>query len=665
MKGIKTQYRVILMATMCAAGMGGAYAGLDTTLDVPQAPIVFYVHGHLNIVFSSNTTTTAYASYVPGGLESAFEYDVETRPVGGGEWSVHAGSLSKYASVAETEFRDTSRFYWLGTSQLDSSVEVRARIRITKAGDAKYGAWSDWGSLGTAEVLAEVGGTIINTTSSRSGLADDGNVNTYFESGSDVGSLPPTWTGIDAGYEVAVTRIRFTHRSFSAVSRPRGRGAVFEAASNADFSDAVQLHVVPNNYDPYVVNDVLLPAPVRARYFRVRTAASQYCNFTEVQWVGESGCGVVVGDGVEVNHEGEADVFDYRAHVAVQGETGRMSSLRLLRGYSSSGPFEAISGTLSPSDSLVAVDDVSGVGMPCHYCWECTMNSGLILTGAVSSAYIRPRQLERDAADQTTFGEGVALLPVNALFPDKTYTVGFAASLAFDGIIEGSTSPNIWFGSTNPVIGVSLSAPSHLSCVFVNADLQNDNRPARMKRLAFYGAMSVSAMNAGAYDQLTGRITTYQRSDDKKWFRYISTDTNTLHSCLFGYAPVGEQWCGHSREIRFVGWTEADEVDSGKVFAPAGVSLACSGMKVTIRWTAAVNATSISIERRQQGGGDWTLVAQNVDPALLSYTDDSTLRGGKVYEYRVRATGLGGMMTAEAEPVLIEVPRSGFILTFR
>ena len=86
-------------------------------------------------------------------------------------------------------------------------------------------------------------------------------------------------------------------------------------------------------------------------------------------------------------------------------------------------------------------------------------------------------------------------------------------------------------------------------------------------------------------------------------------------------------------------------------------------MRVTVRWTAAVNATTISIERRQLGYGDWTVVAQNVDPALLSYTDSSRLHGGTVYEYRVRATGVGGMMSAEAEPVLVEVPKHGFVLT--
>ena len=655
----KKLYGMILAATMCVAGMV-AHADLDDSLVAPQASMVFYVHGHLNIVFPSNTTTTAYASFSGNTTEANFAYDVQTRPVGGSEWTAHSGSLSKYNSGKTTDFRDTSRFYWLGASTLGSSVEVRARIRITQTG-----VWSEWSNLGTVEVLDEVGGTIINDASasnSNIGKADDGDVNTFFES-----SAEPSWTGIDAGSEVSVTRIRFTHRNYNYDSYKRGYGAVFEAANNADFSDAEQLYTVPNNYDPYVVNDVQLPTQVRARYFRVRTTSSKCCNFTEVQWISESGCGAVVGDGVKVNREGEDDVFDYRAHVAAQGETGRISSLRLLRGYSSSGPFEAISETLSPSDSLVAVDNVSGVGMPCYYCWECTMNSGLVLTGAVSSVYVRPRQLERDAEDQTAFGTGVAQLPVNTLFPGKTYNTGSggAESNAFDG--NTNSSPNKYIGSgsgtTNPVIGVSLPVSAHLACVFVNADCRNSDRYKRMNKLAFYGAASISALNEGEYDQLTERISTYQTSADQKWFRYVSIDTNTLYSCLFGYAPVGEAWCGHSREIRFVGWTKEDEIASGKVFAPEGVSLACNGMGVvTVSWTAAENATSISIERRQQGDSDWTLAAQNVNPALLSYTDDSRLHGGAIYEYRIGATGLGGMMSADAEPVFVEVPKPGFMM---
>ncbi len=660
----KKLYGMILAATMCVAGMV-AHADLDDSLVAPQASMVFYVHGYLNIVFPSNTTTTAYASFSGNTTEANFAYDVQTRPVGGSEWTAHSGSLSKYNSGKTTDFRDTSRFYWLGASTLGSSVEVRARIRITKSGDAKEGKWSEWSDLGTVEVLDEVDGTIINSSSSNIGKADDGDVNTFFES-----SAEPSWTGIDAESVVSVTRIRFTHRNYNYDTYKRGFGAVFEASDNADFSNAVQLYTVPNNYDPYVVNDVQLPTQVRARYFRVRAAAGKICNFTEVQWISESGCGAVLGDGVKVNREGEDDVFDYRAHVAVQGETGRMSSLRLLRGYSPSGPFEVVSETFSsPSNSLATVDDVSGVGMPCYYCWECTMNGGLVLTGAVSSVYIRPRQLERNAEDQTAFGTGVAQLPVNALFPGKTYNTGSggAESNAFDG--NTNSSPNKYIGSgsgiTNPVIGVSLPVSAHLACVFVNADCSS-TRTKRMKNLAFYGAADISALNDGEYDKLTEQITTYQNSDNQKWFRYVSTDTNSLHSCLFGYAPVGQEWCGHSREIRFVGWTKEDEMASGKVFAPEGVSLACNGMGVvTVSWTAAENATSISIERRQQGDSDWTLVAQNVNPASFSYTDDSTLHGGTIYEYRVGATGLGGMMSAEADPVFVEVTKPGLVIVVK
>ena len=186
---------MILAATMCVAGMV-AHADLDDSLVAPQASMVFYVHGHLNIVFPSNTTTTAYASFSSNTTEANFAYDVQTRPVGGSEWTAHSGSLSKYNSGKTTDFRDTSRFYWLGASTLGSSVEVRARIRITKSGDAKEGKWSEWSDLGTVEVLDEVDGTIINDASasnSNIGKADDGDVNTFFES-----SAEPSWTGIDA-----------------------------------------------------------------------------------------------------------------------------------------------------------------------------------------------------------------------------------------------------------------------------------------------------------------------------------------------------------------------------------------------------------------------------------------------------------------------------------
>ena len=492
----KSAIEKLALFLMAAAFATFAYADLDETLVAPESSVVFYVHGHLNLVFTSNDTTVAYASFVSGQSETAFAYDVEIRPTGDGEeaWTSCSGTLSKYTSASNREFRDASRFFWLGSSEIDSSVEVRARIRITKEGDVKCGAWSAWRNLGTADVLDEVNGTVIVSDSSRAGDADDGDVNTFYEQSSN-----PTaaWTGIDAGSETVVTRIRFTHRNFNATSQNRGKGAVFEAANAADFSDAVQIYVVPNDYNPLAVNDISLETPVKARYFRVRAA---YCNFTEVQWVGYAGCQAeLAGDGGE---------SDYRARVAARGNLREFSSLRLLRGYSASGPYVAITSSLPVSEPLVAVDETSGVGLPCYYCWECTMNSGIVITGVVSSVYTRPRQLERDAADQTVLGEGVSLLPANALFPDKTYSRGAnTVKDAFDGNLE--TSPNSHLNNiTNPVVGVSLPAPAHLACVFVNADCQNAIRTTRMKNLALYGSESQTSLTAGEYVQLAAPITT-------------------------------------------------------------------------------------------------------------------------------------------------------------
>ena len=647
----------LALSLLVAAFATLSYADLDETLVAPEASVVFYVHGHLNLVFTSNDTTVAYANFVASSTETAFAYDVEIRPAGGGEetWTSYGGSLSKYSGNNNREFRDLSRFFWLGSSEIDSSVEVRARIRITKEGDAKCGAWSAWRNLGTADVLDELNGTVIQSNSKRAGEADDGDLNTFYEDNSS----SPSWTGLDAGSEAVVSRVRFTHRNFNATAQNRGKGAVFEAANNADFSDAVQLHVVPNDYNPFAVNDISLETPVRARYFRVRTTSGNCCNFSEVQWIGYTGCPAeLAGDGGE---------SDYRARVAASGSLRAISSLRLLRGYSASGPYAAITSTLPVSEPLVAVDETSGVGLPCHYCWECTLNTGVVLTGAVSSVYTRPRQLERDAADQTVLGEGVALLPANTLFPGKTFSKANTVGDAFDGDLE--TSPNSYTGYTNPVVGVSLPAPAHLACVFVNADCQNAIRASRMTRLALYGAESITSLNGGEYVQLAAPITTYQYPDDDyRWFRYNSTDTNSLFACLFGYAPGNDaasgQWCGHAREIRFVGWTEADAIASGKVLAPEGVSAAYGNGAVTVSWTAAVNASSLSIERRQQEGGDWTVVATDVDPSALSYVDGNKPRAGHTYDYRVRSTGLGGLMSAEAEPVSIEIPKKGFVVVF-
>ena len=118
------------------------------------------------------------------------------------------------------------------------------------------------------------------------------------------------------------------------------------------------------------------------------------------------------------------------------------------------------------------------------------------------------------------------------------------------------------------------------------------------------------------------------------------------------------------REIRFVGWTEEDEIASGKVLAPAGVTVR-PGRSVVVGWTAAVNATTLKISRRIQGTDEWTLVAADVDPSAMAYVDNGKLRGGMVYEYRVEATGLGGLMSVAADPVLVAVPKRGTSIIVR
>lgn len=636
--------------------------GLDESLTVPDAQMFLHVGGKLNVVFQRNATTEAYAVFTAGSVESNIAFDVQVKPVGAADedanWTTVNGSIARYNGGKSTEQRDGAiYFFWSGALTLGANSTLRARIRIIRAGDEKEGAYSAWKVFGDVESVSELTGDTLCDTSDqfyRNNLTD-GDLNTFYEGGTQTGGQN-AWSGIDFRSNVQVTRVRLVHRY--ATMTYRVNGAEVQVADNPEFANPTTLYAIHGNDSVYAIHDIVLPEPAVGRYFRILSPS--YCNFSEAQWIGDKL--------LEAPVVSAGEGLDLQAHISsTDVALGSYETVDVERSYSPKGPFERIIAGIPSAASIAVVDGVSGVGLPCYYRLV-GCKGGMSLPGGVSTAFVRVRQLERVETDQTCFAEGVTLLKEGILQGVDSLGGNIGIETAFDGDVSDGSTPNRFSAkgdAVNPVIGVRLPSPAHLVNVRACVDTRNSTRQTRAREMIICGSTTFEALGEGEYvvlSQKKGNI--LNSSHNGQWVDYASTDGETPYECVFACGADGYPWCGHVRELQFIGWTLADEIASGKVFAPEDIATTVSGKEITLAWKQAVNATTIRIERRNAGTSEWATVAESVDPAGLSFVD-KVPRGNTAYEYRLIAIGLGGMMSVESEVVTVTSGRSGMVISLR
>ena len=112
----------------------------------------------------------------------------------------------------------------------------------------------------------------------------DGDFNTYFASYDRSG----TWVGLDLGEKYVINKIGYSPRLSH---QNRVRLAVIEGANNADFSDAIPIHVIKEPGVEKEMNYAEINCSRGFRYVRYVTPNDVRCNLAELAFYGEKGEG--------------------------------------------------------------------------------------------------------------------------------------------------------------------------------------------------------------------------------------------------------------------------------------------------------------------------------------------------------------------------------------
>ena len=112
----------------------------------------------------------------------------------------------------------------------------------------------------------------------------DGDFNTYFASYDRSG----TWVGLDLGEKYVINKIGYSPRLSH---QNRVRLAVIEGANNADFSDAIPIHVIKESGVEKEMNYAEINCSRGFRYVRYVTPNDVRCNLAELAFYGEKGEG--------------------------------------------------------------------------------------------------------------------------------------------------------------------------------------------------------------------------------------------------------------------------------------------------------------------------------------------------------------------------------------
>ena len=112
----------------------------------------------------------------------------------------------------------------------------------------------------------------------------DGDFNTYFASYDRSG----TWVGLDLGEKYIINKIGYSPRLSH---QNRVRLAVIEGANNADFSDAIPIHVIKEAGIEKEMNYAEINCSRGFRYVRYVTPNDVRCNLAELAFYGEKGEG--------------------------------------------------------------------------------------------------------------------------------------------------------------------------------------------------------------------------------------------------------------------------------------------------------------------------------------------------------------------------------------
>ena len=229
------------------------YGGeLPTDESAPAAPVVTFagvINGYANFRLASRT-------------EDAYVYELQRQYEGETGWTSLVSIPGKTASSKST---------WLRAASSTAAAAVYRVCAVSPAGASYYEF--------NAPAAYRLKGTVSGNGNQYQKVYD-GNPATFNDH-----SEPSTgWAGQDFGAERVITGVRYVKRDGG--DGPRIRGAMFQIATTADFSDAVTVYVAPTDVVPnFEVVTATFNKPVKARYARFYSSPGGYGNIAETGWL--------------------------------------------------------------------------------------------------------------------------------------------------------------------------------------------------------------------------------------------------------------------------------------------------------------------------------------------------------------------------------------------
>ncbi|MBQ3288531.1 MAG: hypothetical protein IJH50_03900 [Kiritimatiellae bacterium] len=495
----------------------------------------------------------------------------------------------------------------------------------------------------------------------------DGSIRTFYDP-KDKDNSFNSYVGYALVAPMAITRIRYCGRGDGSANSSHTERLLYckiEGANQADFSDAVTLHLCKNAVplDWHLHPGWLDVVPDAA----AGTNAFKYLRF--IDYDGHHQCGDVselefygmsadaLAANVIANPQAATDlVATHGAYPEVPTELRwsvqpGVSASTILRAPGANGPWTEIAqlnGVNAYTDTTAPVGVLSYYRVVTDFTYD---GQSVSATNETPTVFRRWRLLERNPeSSMTQFRSGVKLIYTcgtggNLCWTPSTGTTLTAVSnslmIAFNNVLykyssaisEAGFAYYVDFADTKNAaptrtcIGVDLGEPAHFAYLRFFSGI-GESTKARLNGVVLSGSNSADWKESSNSTVLTTPLVWTAQAI---WYEEASHDAENTYRYLFCHNPDNNEWNNNASELQFYGWFESDVAAAAQNVTD--ITATCGTTpSVTLTWTP-VQYGTYTIERKVDGA-EWQTMASGLSAATASWTDTSVTVGTR-YVYRV------------------------------
>ena len=495
----------------------------------------------------------------------------------------------------------------------------------------------------------------------------DGSIGTFYDP-KDRDNAFNSYVGYALVSPMAITRIRYGGRGDGLANSSHTDRLLYckiEGANQADFSDAVTLHLcknaVPLDWHLHAGwLDVVPDATAGTNTFKYLrfidyNGHHQCGDVSELEFYGMSADALAAN--VIANPQAATDLVVTRGafpEVATelrwQVQPG-VSASTILRAPGANGPWTEIAqlnGVNAYTDTTAPVGVLSYYRIVNDFAYD---GQSVSVTNETPTVFRRWRLLERDPeSSMTQFRSGVKLIYTcgtggNLCWTPSTGTTLTAVSnslmIAFNNVLYKYSSAISEAGfayyydfadtknadPTRTCIGVDLGEPAHFAYLRFFSGI-NENNQARLNGVVLSGSNSADWKQSSNSTVLTTPLVWTAQAI---WYEEASLDTENTYRYLFCHNPDNNGWNNNASELQFYGWLESDVAAAAQNVTDIAATCGTTP-SVTLTWTP-VQYGTYTIERKTDDA-EWQTVASGLSAATASWTDTG-VTVGTLYTYRI------------------------------